>query len=227
MWVYGYVNSVTVPTKTSVTKVKELSNEENIISMEELEQKKHEQRALARPKFLNEEQSVTSAQRGTLMHLCFQRLDHTREYTKADIESFVRDMVDRKIITELESKSISINKLLEYTESNLWYELKNAKCVYKEQPFYINLNSNEVYNDGSNENVLVQGIIDLYYINKKSKIILVDYKTDWVQEGQEFTLVDKYKKQLEIYSSALEKSLDKPVTKKFIYSVYLNKMIEC
>ena len=227
MWVYGFVNSVTVPTKTSVTRIKELANEENIVSIEELEEKTHEQREMARPKFLNEEQGVTSAQRGTLMHLCFQRLDHKSTYSRADIENFIRDLVNRKIITELESKSINVNKLVEYTKSNLWYELKNAKSVYKEQPFYINLKSGEVYNDGSNENILVQGIIDLYYINKENDIILVDYKTDWVQDGQEIALVDKYKKQLEIYSSALEKSLDKPVSKKYIYSVCLNKMIEC
>ena len=226
-WVYNYANSVTVPTKTSVTKVKELANGENIVSLEDITEIEESKSEIARPKFLNEEQSITSAQRGTLMHLCFQRLDHTREYTKADIESFVRDMVDRKIITELEGKNINISKILEYTKSVLWQDLKRAKSVHKEQPFYINLKSGEVYNDDSNEDILVQGIIDLYYVNSNDEIILVDYKTDWVQEGQEFTLVDKYKKQLEIYSSALEKSLEKEVSKKYIYSVRLNKMIEC
>ena len=161
------------------------------------------------------------------MHLCFQRLDHTRDYTMDDLKYFVQDMVNRHIITELEGKSINVYKLSDYTKSNLWQELKKAKKVYKEQPFYINLKSNEIYKDGSDENVLVQGIIDLYYINSNDEVILVDYKTDWVEEGQEQSLVDKYKKQLELYASALEKSLEREVSKKYIYSVRLNKMIEC
>lgn len=232
MWVYGYVNSVTVPTKTSVTKVKQMANEaeENVISAEELagnEENESIAVEMAKPKFLNEEQELTSAEKGTLMHLCFQRLDHTRDYTRADIDNFVKDLVDRNIITELEGNAINKFKLAEYTKSNLWHELKVAKKVYKEQPFYINLKSNEIYKDDSNENVLVQGIIDLYYINSNNEVILVDYKTDWVEEGEEQGLVDKYTKQLEIYANALEKSLEQKVAKKYIYSVRLNKMIEC
>ncbi|MBQ3408713.1 MAG: helicase-exonuclease AddAB subunit AddA [Clostridia bacterium] len=230
MWVYGYSNAVTVPTKTSVTKIKELADEENIVSMEELdeiENQKSQVREVAKPKFLNEEQELTSAQKGTLMHLCFQRLDHQKVYTRANIEEFVHEMVSKNIITELEGKSININQLIEYTKSNLWQELKKAKKVYKEQPFYINLKSKDVYKDESDENILVQGIIDLYYINNNNEVILVDYKTDWVEKGQEQSLVDKYRKQLEIYEKALEKALEDKVAKKFIYSVRLNKMIEC
>ena len=233
MWVYGYINSVAVPTKTSVTKVKQMANEvndEEIISLEELDENNNqniETREMAKPKFLNEEQELTGAEKGTLMHLCFQRLDHTRDYTRADIDNFVKDLVDRNIITELEENAINKFKLVEYTKSNLWHELKVAKKVYKEQPFYINLKSGEIYNDDSNENVLVQGIIDLYYINNNDEIILVDYKTDWVEEGEEQSLVNKYTKQLELYARALEKSLDQNVSKKYIYSVRLNKMIEC
>ena len=70
--------------------------------------------------------------------------------------------------------------------------------------------------------VLVQGIIDLYYINENNEIVLVDYKTDYVENGNENGLIEKYKKQLELYKIALEKSLNKKVVKTIIYSVYLN-----
>lgn len=73
---------------------------------------------------------------------------------------------------------------------------------------------------------MVQGIIDLYYINQKNEIVLVDYKTDYVEKGKENTLVEKYEKQLELYQKALEEALNKKVDKKYIYSVYLGKEIE-
>lgn len=73
------------------------------------------------------------------------------------------------------------------------------------------------------EVILVQGIIDLYYIDKEDHLILVDYKTDFVKKEEEF--IRKYKKQLEIYKRALEEATAKKVEEVYIYSVYLQKEI--
>ena len=225
-WVYGYIDSIATPTKTSVTKIKELENEDDaIVSLEELSNKQEFKQEIAKPKFLNEEQKISSAQKGTLMHLCFQRLDESKNYTMEQIKEFVQNLVNRNIITKQESDAINITKLYEYTKSNLWQELKNAKEVHKEQPFYVNLKSQDVYGNSSNDNILVQGIIDLYYINSKGEIILVDYKTDRINNGEEQKLIEKYSKQLEIYQKALEQSLQKNVSRKYIYSVTLGKEI--
>ena len=61
----------------------------------------------------------------------------------------------------------------------------------------------------NDENILVQGIIDLYYIDKNGKLVLVDYKTDYVEAGKENELVEKYKEQLYLYKDALEKALNR------------------
>lgn len=227
LWTYNFMDSTVLQTKTSVTKLKELANEQNIISLEEIEEKQEGFKPeIAKPKFLNEEEKLTGAQKGTLMHLCFQKLDHKKEYTRASIEAMIMDLFKREIITKLEADSINVNKLLEYTKSTLWQELKTAKEVYKEQPFYISMKAKDVYKNNSEDNILVQGIIDLYYVNNKGEVILVDYKTDYVNAGEEQILADKYRKQLEIYQMALEQSLGQKVSKKYIYSVYLNKMIQ-
>ena len=113
-----------------------------------------------------------------------------------------------------------------YTQSVLFKQLSKAKKVYKEQPFYINITSDEIYGNGTKDNILVQGIIDLYYINENDEVVLVDYKTDYVENGKENDLVKKYEKQLEIYKRALEEALEKKVDKIFIYSVYLEKLVE-
>ena len=80
-------------------------------------------------------------------------------------------------------------------------------------------------NSIKDENILVQGIIDLYYISKDDELVLLDYKTDYVEKGKENLLLDKYNKQLEIYKDALESALDRKVDKTFIYSVYLERCI--
>ena len=77
----------------------------------------------------------------------------------------------------------------------------------------------------NDENIFVQGIIDLYYIDKDGKLVLVDYKTDYVEAGKENELVEKYKEQLYLYKDALEKALNRKVDRMWIYSLYLNESI--
>ena len=137
----------------------------------------------------------------------------------------IDEFVQKRIITPLEGKSINMYKLYSYTKSELFRQLSKAREVYKEQPFYINLTSDEIYGNGLNDNILVQGIIDLYYIDEDGKVVLVDYKTDYVEDGKEFELIEKYKKQLEIYKRALNEALGQDVDKCYIYSVYLEKLI--
>lgn len=225
-WKYFYTDSSVIPNKTSVTKLKEAANEP-IVSIEELEEQPTETKfAIVRPQFLNEDVQITGAQKGTLMHLCFQKLDEKKEYTKAMLQEMIDEMVRRKLITALEAESINTYKLYSYTKSELFNELRNAREVYKEQPFYISLTADEVYGNGLEDSILVQGIIDVYFINQQGEVVLVDYKTDYVENGKEAKLVDKYRKQLEIYKRALTQALGKNVDKCYIYSVYLEKMIE-
>ena len=131
-----------------------------------------------------------------------------------------------KIITEKEREAINPYKILQFTKSKIWEQLKNAKEYYQERPFYINVPASKIYNEDIEENVLVQGIIDLYFVNEIGNIVLVDYKTDYVENGKELELVEKYKNQLELYKQALEEALNTKVDKVYIYSVYLEKEIE-
>ena len=135
----------------------------------------------------------------------------------------IDELLFKKKISTIEAENIDINKILEFTKSKLWEELKNAKLVEREKAFYISITAEEIYNNKIEEDILVQGIIDLYYINEKDELILVDYKTDYVSNEQE--LVQKYFKQLELYKRALEEALGRKVIKTYIYSTYLNKEI--
>ena len=194
-WEYEHKTSGNVLTKTSVTKIKNIK-----IDLEEEEDIEYKI-----PEFLKEEKALTNAQRGTIMHLVLQKLDEKIEYDKKKLEDLLLDLEDRKIIGNKEKKSVDIEKVLLFTKTRIWDELKTAKEVHKEKPFYINIPAKEVYEEEIHENILVQGIIDLYYITKAGEIVLVDYKTDKVKKGEE--LIEKYEEQLRIYKEALEKSI--------------------
>ena len=70
--------------------------------------------------------------------------------------------------------------------------------------------------------VLIQGIIDAYFV-EGNKIIIADYKTDFVREPSQ--LINHYYVQLELYKRAVEQITRKPVTEKILYSVTLGKEV--
>lgn len=237
-WSYDYELSTTIPTKTSVTKIKQMQNEENIeitldnylidVEKDEENKEKIQENNLPKPQFLRKEDDdkITSAQKGTLVHLCLQKLNEKQEYTLQEIKDLINELELKQIITNKEARSISTYKILAFTKSTIWKELRKAKVVEKEKPFYINIPAKEIYNQEIEEDILVQGIIDLYYINGNDELVLVDYKTDYVEKGKDEELLNKYRKQLDLYKRALESALNRKVDKVYIYSVYLEKEIE-
>ena len=211
-WKYENIEASKIESKTSVSKIKS-----KMLGVEERVQ------LIKTPNFLKEEKSLTGAEKGTVIHLCMQNLVPGQEYNTESIRKLIENLRRQNKITELEYNSIDIRKIENFTKSFIWQELKIAKTVEQEKTFYINIAADEIYHNGVQEDILVQGIIDLYYINEKDELILVDYKTDFVQTEEE--LIEKYKIQLQIYQKALEKVYQRRVDKIYIYSTYLNKPV--
>ena len=215
-WKYDYSVDTTLPTKSSVTKIKQekIKLEEMLkgIESEEVEYKKS-----YTPKFMQEDKKISSAEKGTLVHLCIQRLDERKDYELKDIQNMILNLVEKEIITQNEADAIDVNLIYQYTKSQLFEELRKAKEVHKEQPFYINIPAKDVVSEAGNskKNILVQGIIDLYYIDKNDNLVLIDFKTDYISQepNAKEKILEKYKVQLEIYKTALEQALGRKVDK--------------
>ena len=221
-WQYKYIESSKIPTNTSVTKLKELNENKDIEDLiNEVKKKVNKQTELSiTPKFMEGKHIFTPAEKGTLLHLCVQKLDESKDYTREEIQEFVSNLKDKNIISEEEQKNINTDILYKYTKSELWQDLKQAKEIHKETPFYINIPATEIYDEAEkSEKILVQGIIDLYYIDKNDNLILVDYKTDYVPNGDVKILEEKYKVQLDIYKRALEEATGKKVYKAMIWAL--------
>lgn len=247
---YKHKLATTIPTMSSVTQIKQMQDnikgskvrkedkeeavqkpeKSNLLkkSKEVKERKEERMTTFDKPKFLKEdkEDKLTNAEKGTLVHLCMQHLNEKVEYNLEKIKELVEELERKEIITSKEKENINLYKILEFTKSNIWKEMKKAKKVYKERPFFINIPAKEIYKEEIEEKILIQGIIDLYYINENDEIILVDYKTDYVERGKEQELIEKYKKQLELYCKAIEEANKKQVSRIYIYSVYLGREIE-
>ena len=244
---YKFKDLINVPTKASVTGIvhkdvekknyslemendaEEDFNEENLeeFSQPQNESEQEEIKEFPKPKFLTgtEEEKITPAKRGTLVHLCMKNLDFSQEYDLEKVKELIQDLKAKQIITEKEADSINVQTILQFTKSNIWQELKKAKETHKEEPFYINVPAKDVVDVNVDENILVQGIIDLYYINSNDELVLLDYKTDFIEQGEEQVLIDRHKPQLMLYKEALENALNKKVSRVCIYSTTLGKEI--
>jgi len=213
-WKYQNLELSKIEGKTSVSKIKQSESGNN----------EFKKTTMKTPSFLKEETSkLTGAQKGTLIHLCMQYLSLKEDYTEGKIKELIETLLFKNKITAIEAENIDINKVLNFTKSKLWQEVRKSKIVEREKPFYITIPANDIYNNDVEEEILAQGIIDLYYINEKDELVLVDYKTDYINSEKE--LVEKYSKQLDLYKNALEEALNKKVDRVYIYSTYLNKEI--
>lgn len=219
-WNYSQKLSTELPVKTTVSKVKEMQND--LLDLSELNNKNIGIENIT-PEFL-QDSKITGSRKGTLMHLFLQNINFFEDYKIDDLKNLKEKLIAKNIITIEESENINLQKILKFLESDLAKKLKNAKEIKKEQPFCRKIMAKEIYEEATDETILVQGIIDLFAITKENNIILVDYKTDFVTNENE--LIKKYSNQLKMYQTALEEAFNKKVDEVYIYSLYLDKEIK-
>ena len=127
-------------------------------------------------------------------------------------------------MTDKEAGIVNRKDIYQFVTSSIGQRMKEAeekKLLYKERPFVIGLPARIVKSQWeSDEMILVQGIIDAYF-EEEGQLVLVDYKTDRVDDGSK--LVKKYREQLLYYQKALEQVTGKKVKEKIIYSVTLGE----
>ena len=232
---YEFKVATTIPTKTSITAIAhknmdeiKFSSTEDVLEDEEEEEYAENEISFPIPKFLinEDEEKISAGKRGTIVHLCMKNLDFNKDYELQDVKELINSLVDKEIITLKEANSANPYQILKFTKSDIWQDLKQAKEYHKEEPFYINVPLKEIEDIEAEENILAQGIIDLYYIDKDDKLVLLDYKTDFVKEGEEEVLIKRHTPQLLLYKNALENALNRKVDRIYIYSTVLSKKIE-
>ena len=170
----------------------------------------------------SEEDVLTGAQWGTLMHEAMQWLPLVK-YTQASLTKELDALVTKGTFTEEERNLLSDTSLYKFFSSDLGKRLINAKRIERELPFSMLFDGKRVYDtleDG--ENLFLQGIIDTAF-EEDGEWILVDYKTDRVKSGED--LIKRYKIQMDLYKEALQRLTGMPVKACYIYSFRLHDAI--
>lgn len=168
------------------------------------------------------------ALRGTAVHRVMECLDFAAflkvdtssktgitEYLDAELQRMVPSL-----LSEEQYALIHKNKLKRFFESPTARRMAEADArgkLFREKPFVMDY-----------EGVLVQGIIDVFWL-EDDRIVLLDYKTDRVRDADE--LVQRYETQLQLYAQALSRVFSTKEhkiieTENLIYSFYLDTFIQ-
>lgn len=229
-FVYPYEYLKELPVKVSVSELKKRSyhSEQDLEETVDYEQDEELQPLIPRFIEAKKEEGYTGAFRGTAYHRVMECLDYQRTDTQEKLRVQLEELVSLKKMEEKEAASVRIRDILHFVESALGHRMKAAalqKKLFREQPFVIARKASELEGEWQcEEDVLVQGIIDAYFI-ENDEIVLVDYKTDFVRNGEEQKLIDRYHVQLEDYAQALERMTGRRVKERYIYSFTLGKEI--
>ncbi|WP_058308178.1 helicase-exonuclease AddAB subunit AddA [Gracilibacillus massiliensis] len=176
-----------------------------------------------RPRFMQTEQKLTRAEIGTAMHTVMQHLPLAEEWNEIKLTEFISKLEAQEIITTDEAAVIDTEAILAFFETEIGKQVVEAEHVEREIPFSLTLPAGEVYpnwQEEEQERIFLQGVIDCV-IQTDEGWILLDYKTDQIQEEissqTEEKLKNRYQIQIDLYAKALEQIWKQPVVEKYLY----------
>ncbi len=226
---YPHKNLQDLYTKTTVSELKKAAFED----FDETKQLFTEEKEnITLPKFMKMEEKVLGTTRGTAFHKVmevfpFEEFFGVQSITEKMVEEVLKKEVEIGKLPEEYISLVSTKKVLTFLNSTLAKRMMRAAKegkLYKEQPFVYGICANRLNEKfPDTETVLIQGIIDVYF-EEDDFIVLMDYKTDVVNNEGE--LIKRYKVQLDYYAEVLEKLLSRPVKDVMIYSFYLEKELK-
>ncbi len=164
---------------------------------------------------------------GTAMHW-FMQFCNFHRCTTMGVREEAADLVARGFMNKQDAGKLNFFALTQFFISSKYKEIEKSTDVNREMRFNMLVYPRELPDDkiqaiASDEQLLVQGVIDCFYLNEQGTYTVLDFKSDHVQNEQE--LIERYQDQLLIYARAVKAITGIPATLAYIYSFYLGKWI--
>ena len=210
---YAFENSVELPVKSSASAILKMQPQDMYYAENELF-----------PQESEESSSVgkTGTERGIAYHRFLQLCDFSvkdEEGIAKEIERFSADGLFAEGQAELLDKA-SLAKILRMP----CFARTEGAEVYREREFLCALPANAFMDTPSDDEVLVQGAIDLLCVNG-GRVAIIDYKYSGKSDE---LIVRTYRRQLELYAIAAHKILGVPYEKieKYIVNIFALREIK-
>ncbi len=181
-------------------------------------------RKATRPAFL-QERELTPTERGTALHMAMQFSNFEKCASVAGAEEELARLVREKYLSKVQAVAVDAEKVVAFTNSPTGQEMLSAKNVAREFKFSVLLPADEMLGKEElcGEQVLLQGVMDMYY-ETEDGITIVDFKTD--RRRPEGEVLQKYSDQLRTYRRALYEMTGKTAKSLRLYLVNHGEYIE-
>ena len=166
---------------------------------------------LRRPVFQGQ-RPLTPAQQGTALHMVMQYLNFDRTHTLEEIQEEIARLVAQQFITPQQGETVDPGRVLAFFRSPLGQRLVASPQMEREFKFSMLVPAADYYpNAEAGEEVLLQGVVDCWFVEEDGTVTVLDFKTDRVSEATVEQRAKEYRPQLEAYSRALSQALERPV----------------
>lgn len=199
---YKWTDSIDLPVKSSASAILRLNAEDSYY----------------RPNILYKGEGETGTEIGTAYHRYLELCDFDIKTAK-DIEKAIENFVLNGKISPEQAKLLDGKNLSEILSMPVFGNLKGTQ--YREQEFLCQLPANQILDTAANDEILLQGAIDLL-VETQDGYLIVDYKYSHKSDKE---LIDAYSKQLELYRKVVGKIKNTHNIKTFIVNLLRKRQI--
>ncbi|WP_338131321.1 PD-(D/E)XK nuclease family protein [Cohnella rhizosphaerae] len=179
---------------------------------------------MRRPRFMSARQ-MTAAERGTAVHLVMQHLPLgiAPDSAEAEVEALLDRLILQLILTPEQAEAVRSVNIAGFCRTALYARMSGARRLWREWPFSAGIPAAEAHasanpDELAGETALIQGVLDCLF-DDGDRLVLVDYKTDAVPDGNWKEAAEKHRFQMEMYARAIEGILGRKVDEGHIYFV--------
>ena len=175
------------------------------------------------------------AERGTATHVFLQFCDFAR--LEADgFDAELERLRKKKFLTSAMASLVDREEIERFVSGKLFADMKAAKWVRREFRFNASLpacsfTTDEKLRDAlrsSGETITVQGVVDAVFERADGALVLIDYKTDRLNDYEashpdvaKRALAERHRLQLTYYKEACEAIFERPIDEVSVYSLAL------
>ena len=223
---YPYESAQELPSKLTATELK--GRFTDMEAAEEAEKKLYHNKKIRpydRPAFITEQTSLAAAERGTALHLAMQYIDYNNCTSLNSVKSELITLHQKKFLSAQQLNAVDPKKIAAFFNEPIGQCILKAKNLYREFKFSLLVRAGDYFDDGGDEEILFQGVIDCAY-EQDGKLNIIDFKTDAVTAD---TLGEKsklYAGQVISYGRAMARITGKPIGRLILYFFATGKAVD-
>ena len=135
--------------------------------------------------------------------------------------------MEGRYITPQQGNAVNPADILAFFRSELGLRLRRSRRVEREFKFSLLVPAADYYPESEpGEEVLLQGVVDCWFLEEDGAATVVDFKTDRVAQDEADRRALDYRPQLDAYSRALSQAAGVSVKRRYLWFFSAGRSVE-